>query len=270
MNYYQYLMKNFRELRHILDKLTKSDSDYSFAKVLNQVYLCLDSGQATFTDFLDPQRRGFVRQTLKPLAERGFLIAENGGYPEAERMLLGFAYEGDSPAFPISGVLLEYDKKYATPAHRDILGGVLGLGLSRDVIGDVIFRPDDAIVFIKSQIVDFVLCNLHKVGRISVTTSILPAETMLFPLNNKQTERIISASMRLDAVLAAAFNLSRAEVAGLVKSGKSQVNWQAALSPAKAVGQGDMLTLRRHGRVQINEISGKSRKDRFLIDITRY
>ena len=269
------MMKNLRELRHILDKLTKSDSDYSSAKVLNQVYLCLDSGQPTFSDFLDPQRRNAIQHALKPLATHGFLVTEEGGYPNAERKMLGLALahtlDSDAPpAFPIVGILLEHDPKFGALSHRDILGAVLGLGLSRDVVGDVIFRPNDSIVFIKSQIADFILCNLHKIGRVTVSAIVLPADTMLFPLDNKMIERITCASMRLDAILSAAFKLSRGDVATLVKSGKAHINWQIAQSPAKIVTQGDMLTLRRHGRVQIKEICGKSRKDRFIIDIIRY
>ena len=266
-------MKNLREWRHILDKLTKSDSDYSLAKVLNQVYLCLDSGQPSFSDFLDPQRCAGAMRVLEPLVAREFPLANEGGYPDAERKMLGFgfAHNGDAPFdFPITGILLEYDTKFSALSHRDVLGAVLGLGLSRDAVGDVVFRSNDAVVFVKSQITDFLLCNLHKVGRASVATSMLPDDTMLFPLNNRLPERIICASMRLDAILSASFRVSRGDAAGLIRSGKALVNWQIAQSPAKNISQGDMLTLRRYGRVQIDEISGKSRKDRFLINITRF
>lgn len=264
------MSKNSHELSRFLDKLHKSDSDYSFAKALDQIYLCFNSGVPRFTEFLDPMRRQRVLTGLGGLDKFGIILAEDGGYPEAERKMLGFAANDDIANFPIAKILVEYEAKHSNPAHKDFLGAILGLGLDRSVIGDIVLLPDSAVIMAEAHIEDFLLTGLHKVGKTAVSTSRLPDDALLYGLNNRVPDRLICASLRLDCVLAAAFKLSRGDAAALVKSGKAYVNWQETNSPAKAVKEGDMLTLRKYGRIQLAQVAGKSRKDHILLDIIRF
>ena len=265
------MYKKMHELSRFLDKIYKSDSDYSFAKVLDQVYLCLESGMPAFTEFLDPMRRQYAQTNLKGLDKFDIVMTEDGGYPDAERKMLGFIMEDAKLTdYPIAKILVEYDAKHARPVHSDFLGAVLGLGLDRSVIGDIVMLPSSTVIMAESHIADFLLGSLHKVGKIGVSTSRLPDGAHFFGLDNRVTDRLICASLRLDNVLAATFGLSRGEAANLAKSGKALINWQEANSASKTVKEGDMLTLRKFGRIQIAEIVGKSRKDHFLIDIIRF
>jgi len=263
--------KKLHELSRFLDKMHKSDSDYSFAKVLDQVYLCVENDTPKFTEFIDPLRLQYAQVNLTGLDKFGIIMNVDGGYPDAERRMLGFAPRDVGLAdFPITKVLVEYAAKHASPAHSDFLGAILGLGLDRSVIGDIVLLPTSAVIMADARIEDYLLGGLHKVGRATVSASRLPDDAHFYGLDNRVVDRVICASLRLDNLLAAAFKLSRGDAAALVKSGKAFVNWQETNSPAKTVKQGDMLTLRKHGRVQIAEVVGKSRKDHFLIDIVRY
>ena len=265
------MLKNVDEMFRFLDKIVKSDSDYSLAKVLNQVYLCVETEKPGFTDFLDPGRRQTALHVLGPLARHGMFMAEEGGYPEAERKVLGFGARELGPGdFPISRLKLEYDARYGAISHRDVLGALLNLGLSRDVVGDVVILAEGAVVLVEEGSRDFVLNGLSRVGCAAVGVEALPADAVFFGLDNRVVDRIVCASLRLDAVLAAAFKLSRARAAALVKSGKGFVNWREERSASKQVKEGDVLTLRRFGRVKVQGFGGKSRKERYLIDITRY
>ncbi|MCL2377373.1 MAG: YlmH/Sll1252 family protein [Defluviitaleaceae bacterium] len=265
------MTKKLHELSRFLDKITKSDSDYFLAKAMDQIYLCFQGNEAKFTEFLDPSRRLYARANLSKLSQFGISIAENGGYPEAERMMLGF-YPKDAEAtpFPIAKISVEYQAKHASLTHGDFLGAILGLGLDRSIIGDIVMLPSSAVIMTEARIGDFLLGNLHKVGKTSVSTALLPEDAHFFGMDNRVPDRLICASLRVDSVLAAAFKLSRGDAAALVKSGKAFVNWQEVNSPAKAVKESDMLTLRKYGRVQIAEVVGKSKKDHFLIDIIRF
>jgi len=265
------MSKKLHELSRYLDKMHKSDSDYSFAKVLDQVYLCLESEMPKFTEFLDPVRCQYALANLTGLDRYGIVVNVDGGYDDAERKMLGFAPENiDFLGFPISKILVEYEIKHASPTHSDFLGSILGLGLDRSVIGDIVMLPASAVIMAETRIMDFLLSGLHKVGRTAVSTSVLQDDAHFFGLDNRVKDRLICASMRLDNILAATFKLSRSDAASLVKSGKAFINWHETSSPAKVVKEGDMLTLRKYGRIQIAEVVGKSRKDHFLIDIIRY
>ena len=263
--------KKTHELSRFLDKMNKSGSDYSFAKVLNQVYLCSESGLPKFSEFLNPQRLQYMQTSLTGLEKFGIIMTVNGGHPHAERNMLGFASENIEPSdFPITKILIEYEVKHAKPEHSDFLGAILGLGLDRSVIGDIVLLPDSAVIMAESRIEDFLLSSLCKVGKTSVSVSLLSDDVHIYGLDNRVKDRLICASLKLDSLLASAFKLSRGDAAALVRSGKAFVNWQEVSSPAKTVKDGDMLTLRKHGRVRILEVVGKSRKDHFLIDIIRF
>ena len=265
------MLKNLREIRQALSKMTKSGSDYSLAKVADQVYLCITGGDPVFTEFLDPVRRQFIHTSLKQIEELGMTVVEEGGYPGAERKMMGFAMgEMNAGDFPISGIFLEYDNRYGTPSHGDILGSVLGLGLDRSIVGDILMLTQGAVILVDSRMESFLVDNLFKVGRISVSARLLPVDSEFFVLDNRVPDRIICASLRLDSVLAVAFNLSRGEATSLVKTGKAYLNWQEENSPSRLVKPGDMVTLRRFGRIQIVDFAGKSKKDRFIIEIVRF
>ncbi|MCL2573026.1 MAG: YlmH/Sll1252 family protein [Defluviitaleaceae bacterium] len=265
------MTKKLHELSRFLGKLHKSDSDYAFAKVLDQVYLCLESGIPQFTNFLDPLRLNFAQNSLRELDKFGIDVLVNGGYNGAERKILGFFPEHEGNAgFPIAKILIQYEAKYANLTHSDFLGAILGLGLDRSVIGDVVILPTSAVILAEAHISDFLLSNLHKVGKTSVSTRCLADDEHFFGMDNRVRDRLICSSPRLDNVLAVAFKLSRSDAASLIKSGKAFINWQEANSPTKTIKEGDMLTLRKHGRVQIVEFAGKSKKDYFLIDIIRF
>ena len=265
------MTKRLHEFSKFLDKVHKSDSDYSFAKVLDQVYLCFEGDVPRFTEFLDPRRCQNALNGLTALEKFGIIMLAEGGYPDAERKMLGFFPEnGNSANFPISKISVEYEAKYASPSHSDFLGAILGLGLDRSVIGDIVMLPASAVILADRRIEDFLLSGLRKVGKAAVITGLLPDDVHFYGLDNRVKDRMICASLRLDNVLAAAFKLSRGDAASLVKSGKAFVNWHEINSPAKALKEGDILTLRKHGRIQIVEVAGKSRKDHFLIDIVRF
>ena len=259
------------ELSRFLDKITKSDSDYFLAKAMDQIYLCSQENAPKFTEFLDPTRRQNAQFCLAGVSQFGIDIIKNGGYDEAERMMLGFyPKNADIVDFPIAKILVEYQAKHASLTHGDFLGAILGLGLDRSIVGDIVMLPSSAVVIAESRVADFLLGSLHKVGKTAVSASLLPANAYFFGMDSRVRNRVICTSLRLDNVLAAAFKLSRGDSASLIKSGKAFVNWQTANSPAKVVKENDMLTLRKYGRVKIAEVVGKSKKDHFLIDIIRF
>ena len=72
------------------------------------------------------------------------------------------------------------------------------------------------------------------------------------------------ASLRLDAVLATTFRLSRSEASAAIENGYVFLNWVVSTKPSRHVAVGDQLVLRGKGRAELvsaalNERSGRSR-----------
>ena len=61
---------------------------------------------------------------------------------------------------------------YATLTHRDYMGSILGLGVEREMIGDIVPLDDrNAVVFASSVTAQFIESELMKIGRDTVKVS---------------------------------------------------------------------------------------------------
>ena len=78
------------------------------------------------------------------------------------------------------------------------------------------------------------------------------------------------ASLRLDAVLCAAFGLSRTKAAELTAAGRVNLDHQPCLQPAKELSEGALLSVRGVGRAKLLEAGGVSRKGRIFVRIGLY
>ena len=59
------------------------------------------------------------------------------------------------------------------------------------------------------------------------------------------------ASLRLDAIVSSGFGISRTKAADAIKGERVQVNWQPAKGPSQEVRQGDVISLRGKGRMEL-------------------
>lgn len=197
-------------------------------------------------------------------------ISEFGGAFGCERLRIGFFpdyHNPDNSDFPITPILIEGVFGYS---HRDILGSVLGLGIKREMIGDIFIDDDKAVIMCDDQIRDFLLYNLKTVGRRKVSVSVFPDDMALNLEHPYELERCVIASNRLDAFVGAAAKLSRSEAVESILGGSVSVNFVQTEDVSKRICQGDMISIRHHGRFVFEEICGKTKKDRLAIIIKRF
>ena len=265
------MMKNTEEVFDYLDKAIKSDFRYFLPKIVDRVYLCVESGKPAFTDFLDPMRLQYATNMLAGLEKFGIIMTENGGHGQAERKMLGFGFEKLTiEDFPISKIELTYDSKFKKLFHNDFLGAVISLGVDRSVIGDIVPLVDSWVIIMNSKLSDFVHTNLYYVSNMLIKARLLPKDYEIFGLDNKVTETIVCSSLKLVKILATTFNLSRQHANTLIQNRMAFVNWVVEDHPSCLIKTGDTISLRTHGKFQIKKILGKSKKDNFIIEIVKY
>ena len=262
-----------------------------FAKVLDRFFLCTSRHVATFTDFYDPVKGSAFLNAIEHSNSHlnNVHILSFGGAEDCERRMIGFfpdSFGGKEKPnikaeensekydnFPIDCLRISYNKKFnQAPRHQDYLGSLLGLGISRERIGDILpssISPSSnegfANVFVARELSDYICGQLEKVGRVSVKT-----EKVVHIENTKAElqEKIINvASLRVDAVVSVIFKLSRNRASELVSGEKVLVNWGIVRDGSKLVKPGDMVTLRGYGRVQIGEVVGVTKKDRMRLTV---
>jgi len=250
----------------LMKKFGQPDTKLLFSKVLDRALLCEKKGFKTFSDFLDPLSARNFAQTIEE--EKSCNVITYGGAFGCERLMIGFFNEYDTlleSDFPIHALEIVHNNVKLT--HRDFLGSLLGTGVSRDKLGDIFIFADRSIAFLESGISDYVLGTLTSVGSTPISCSILEDDFLIAPFADSQSKNIVVSSMRLDAVVAAIFNLSRGKAAKFIDSEKVFVNWQSVKSQSRPVAEGDNITLRGTGRSKIETINGTTSKDNISITV---
>jgi len=222
-----------------------------------------EKGKICFSDFLTPAERSWLlcMKELQSMCRIDFI----GGYDDAERVRakfypIDFDYETEDP--------IKYVKircRMGELTHRDVLGSVLGLGISRGKIGDILITDNECIVICESGIADYIVGNLERVGRLGVKVE--SCDEIVFQKAEPKKLSVSVASMRLDIIVSDGFNISRTQAAEMIRDGLCFVNWVQKESPSYTVKVGDVITLRGKGRITLAGIGGQSRKGKTFIEI---
>ncbi len=256
--------------KRILARIEDEEKRLAISKIIDTVNLASGHCEAKFTHFLDPATIYFINNNLCFDADVNVCLW--GGYDGAERQMMCASPEWESVElcdFPIKCIkaqLSDFDEA----THRDYLGSLMGLGIDRAHIGDIVVLSDGAYIFCKSDIADYITDNLAKIGRGGVKISIIDDIKDICVTKEEKEEKLIISSLRLDAVLSAAFNISRAQSAQLVKTCRVKVNFEQCINLSRNLSCGDLISVRGFGRLKIGEEEGQTRKGRKVLSVIRY
>lgn len=165
------------------------------------------------------------------------------------------------PAFPPGSEL----------SHRDILGSLMGLGLTREKLGDILLPGDRTCqVILLREVLPILLSQWESAGRWRLKLREIPLASLSPGEAKVRLIRDTVATPRLDAVLAAGFSLSRSKAMAYISAGKAAVNHRECLKGDKLVDVGDILTCRGLGKCVVREIPGQSKKGRTMLVLERY
>ena len=233
------------------------------ARVLDKLELARRRNIPSHTGFLSPGERACVEALLAAAGHPRHLFF--GGYEGAQRNICVFLPDwqepedfqtgGDCPvcalraSFPADGAL----------THRDFLGSVLGLGLDREKVGDLLVGEGACDLIVLEEIRDFLLLHLEQAGRVRLRLAPVALERLSPPPVQGKLIRDTVSSLRLDAVAASGFSLARSKAADLISSGRFQLNYRECVKPDRAVAQGDVISCRGLGKCVVQEVGGTSR-----------
>lgn len=168
-------------------------------------------------------------------------------------------------------VLFVKGSRFCELTHRDYLGSVLGLGLERDVMGDIsVMDKYSAYMVLKKEMADFVAANLTKVAHDTVKVSYLPADFSMPTARLSVTVRDTVASARLDCVVAALTNFSREKAQTAIKSGLVDLNYETVDATDTAVEPPCVLSVRGVGKFSVVAFDGETKKGRMRLVAEKY
>lgn len=159
--------------------------------------------------------------------------------------------------------------KFVKLAHPDYLGALLGLGLERRVVGDIVAYPDHAYVYVKSSVANFIIEELSEVGRARVFVEEL--EDLPEEAQTKIVEENLTvSSLRPDKIIASAFRISRSKAVTVISQGLVFVNGMQIKNSNHPLSPGDILSFRHHGKIRFVSEIKRTKKGSYLIEIGRY
>ncbi|MEG6585969.1 YlmH family RNA-binding protein [Dendrosporobacter sp. 1207_IL3150] len=253
----------------ILRYYRTSGEDQLAVKLLDAADAVLRNRKYKVVEFLDPF--GYtIAETIIAHYDRLQLIT-NGGYLGAERQKAAFVHKDflGKEEFMISALLVSWDSRYYHISHRDILGAFMGLGIKRETIGDIIMLGDSSQIVVDSSMASYIMQNLTSVGSATVTIKEISLDEIR-PREEKIKEiRTTVASLRVDVIAAAGFGVSRSKMADEIVADKVKINWQQAKSSSHLIKEGDVISMRGRGRIEVSEIFGQTKKGRISILLKR-
>jgi len=252
----------------LLKQFPNQEERLLFAQVLDQAMECQKNHQMVFTDFIDAGKSGHFLEVLQKNLD--LEIQAFGGSLESERRIIGFApnyMEMNQKEFPLTVLFILRNKKFGQVdlSHRDYLGSILGLGIDRKKVGDIILLEEKTYCFVKQEIAGYLCDHLEKVARTPVSVEVLEEVEDLSCLQKGEERRFTVPSMRLDAVLSAGFHLSRGKAQEILRGEKVFLNWNIADSASVILKEGDMISMRGFGRARLLEICGETKKGRVAV-----
>ncbi len=258
----------------LLNKTAQSEEErVLLSRVLDKLELARTRNVPSHTGFLSPQERVSVEALLNASGHPRHLFF--GGFEGAERCICAFLPDWQEPEAVLAGEecpIRALRAVYTGPAlsHRDFLGAVLGLGLDREKVGDLLVGEGRCDLLVLADMQEFLLLHLDQAGRARLNVSPIALSQLSPPAVQVKTIRDTVSSLRLDAVAGSGFSVSRGKAADLICSGRVQLNHRDCLKPDRAVVQGDVLTCRGLGKCVVREVGGPSKKGRIMLVLERY
>ena len=231
------------------------------SRVMDLAQRCESRHFVTYTPFLNPREQRLARAYCKG----DFRIKSWGGYEDAERAVLAFCPDEDDEVYYPFTPLRITAADGRVFSHRDYLGAILGLGIKREKIGDIITEEDCAFVFCDDSVSEFVCLNLTGVS-FSTVNCTPTTDDRVFSYKRRYEERSVTvASLRLDCIVSSAAGLSREKGTALIERGLVRLNYDIAKNPSSKVADGDVISVRGCGKMEIKTDHLTSRKGRIIV-----
>ena len=130
-----------------------------------------------------------------------------------------------------------YSSKFDQLTHSKILGTVLNrLGIDRKLFGDILVTESRAQIIVDQKFTSLFQDGIQK--------------------------EVLVPSMRLDAFLSNVLKLSRSQTADLLERKYVQVNYHLVEKSDYQVKLGDLVSVRRFGRITLLKENGQTKKDK--------
>ncbi len=250
------------EMRNAERKQKMEKETLFIAKIEDKLKKYQKTHEIQTTYFLDPAEVVRIKRMVRIVPYCFY-----GGRSLAERVILMIGTEDKMDAQKeLAMVTIEANEPLK---HREVLGSVLGLGVKREMVGDIVINESRADILVRKEIVFYVLQNLNQIGRQKVQVYQNDLENIVEEEDNEKEICITVPSLRMDAIISGGIGCSRETSAQLIKTQKVKCNHVLATNQSKAMQEGDVLSVRGYGRLIVANILGTTQKGRIKIRLKK-
>lgn len=260
----------------LLDKLARDGEErLLLARALDKLDTARRKNIPACTGFLSPAERVSVEHLIAMSGHPAHLFF--GGYEGAERTVCVFLPDWQEPEDflalaeegPVAALRCTF-RAEENLTHRDFLGSILGQGVTREKVGDLLVGEGRCDLLVLRELSDYLLQNLDSAGRVRLKVAAIPLSGLEAPVVQVKVIRDTVATPRLDAIVAAAFSTSRGKAADFISAGRVQLNHRECTKADKPVEEGDTLSCRGLGKAVVKSLGGLSKKGRVMVELERY
>ncbi len=258
--------------RKNIDKIAENDEDrVLLAKLWDKIQAGIRKNIPAHTGFLSPRELQLARYLFG--SEPGLYIF--GGYAQAERNMYIYLpdyleesalMEDGSPVVCLRAAFY----KDEAPTHRDFLGALMGCGITRESVGDILVGDKSCDFFVTEEIAPYILQNFESAGRVSLKLTQISLQEVSAPEQKFSEIKDTVASIRLDSILSSGFRISRGAAAEYICAGRAAIDGLPCEKPDKAVNEGSKLSVRGLGKIKLAQIGHTTKKGRISVVIHRY
>ena len=258
--------------RSNIEKIANNPDDrVLLAKLWDKINAGIRRNIPANTCFLSPREQEMARFLFGDVPGLSFF----GGYEEAERRMLVYLpdyldeeslYDEDSPMVCLRAAFFEEDAL----SHRDFLGALMGAGIARETVGDICVGKGCCDFFVTAEIAAYIEQNFLSAGRTRLHLSKIHLRDAAIPEPEVKEIKDTVASLRLDSVISSGFRIGRSLAAQYINAGKAAIDGLPCEKADKPVSEGAKISVRGLGKIKLQTVNGKTKKDRISITIHRY
>lgn len=247
-----------------------TEGEQTAVKLVDSAAQAIKNRKYKLTGFLTPFEQNMAETIANSLGD--LKVEFDGGFVGAERQRAAFCHEdfAGTPVFEIAVIKAEWNGEFARLSHGDVLGSLMSLGVEREHIGDIIATKDFARIIIDAKMSGYFVSNLTRIGNTAVETSEDELENISPKEERVKEIKATVASLRADSIAAAGFGMSRSKAAAEISTEKVKLNWQTVKNSSQSIKEGDILSMRGRGRLEVAEIRGQTKKGRIGILLKRF
>lgn len=242
--------------QNILKNIAKEEDKLLISKILDKFQYAVTKNKIVATSFLNPTEKHLSQKVLNQLKITNYLFY--GAYENCERCIIVFYPE----KFDFNIVETNYDNiisivRISLPKelhdkynHRDYLGGIMKLGVSREKVGDILVSNDGADIIISKDIQEYLINSLPTLTRFKKSQiELIKLENLRIPKLEFEEIQIIVSSLRLDLIVSELIHSSRSNANEYISSERVFVNFELETKLDKRLKEKDTITIR--GKRQI-------------------